>query len=412
MKSIYDIRDYGASPDPQFDSTKAIQEAIDQCNKNGGGTVLVADGTYLFYPLRLKSNVRLEIAWNATLLAGSDPEKYPLIEPNDVWDVDYALRGNRRCVIYAEGEQHIAIVGQGKIDFQGTTFVNVDEELKPFAGHWKRKSDTMIPGRGLFFVGCTDVRLEDLFLTNPAGWFTWFLNCQRVLVRGVTMRADLRMPNSDGIHFGSCDNCRVSDCDISTGDDCIIVRGMQEQFDTSIPCQNVTVTNCILQSSTSAVRIGWTHDGIQRNCTFSNLVIKESRDGFSIIVPPMRNPQPDPPRYGDFPPPKEVEPFAVENISISNIVADTHGPLLNIRLAPDAKVDYVRRIAFRGVQAVSDRPPSVVALPEQNVSDLEFTDVDIELRAIPGKDDGSNANIRFQNAQNILLNNFRIRKSC
>ena len=412
MQHIYDVRDFGAVGDGITEATQAIQTAIDTCSADGGGTVLVTCGTYLFYPLRLRSFVRLKIDWNAKMLAGTDPAKYPLFEKNPIWDVDYALRGNHRCVIYALGEQHVSICGKGTFDFQGTSFVNVDPTMKPFQGHWKRKSDTEIPGRCLFFVGCTDVSLEDVFMTNPAGWFTWFLKCERVRVTRVTLRADLCMPNSDGIHLGSCKNAVISDCDISTGDDCIIVRGMQEQFDHSVPCEDIVVTNCILQSSTAAVRIGWTHDGLQRNCTFSNLVIRESRAGLSIAVPAMRNPQPDPPRYGDFPPPKDVEPFAVENITFSNIVADTHEPLLFIKLAPDAAVNYIRHIAFRGVNAVSDVPPTVIATPEQHVSDLEFSDVNIELRPVPNKPDGSNAAMHFMHTENVQFNNFRIRKSC
>ena len=413
MSLIFDIRNYGAIGDAKTDCTAALQAAVDAASAQGGGTVLVEHGTFLFYPFRLKSNVRLEVAWDAVMLAGPDPERYFIIPKNPYWNTDLALRNNRRCVIYAEGAEHIAICGQGRFDFNGTSFVNVDPAVQEFHGHWKRKSDTLIPGRALFFVGCRDVRLEDLTLTNPAGWFTWFLDCENVLCRGLTITSSLCMPNSDGLHFGSCRNVRVSDCDIHTGDDCIIIRGMQEQFDSPKPCENVTVSNCILQSSTAAVRIGWTHDFEHRNVTFSNIIIRESRDGFSMIVPPMRFPQPDPPRYDDTPTPyPDVQPFAAENFLITNVNADTHGPILNIALDPLAPVAYVRNIALRDVNAISDVPPRVVATPDQHVSNLEFTNVTLTLRPLPGKPDGANAAMHFQNAENVILNNFRILKSC
>ena len=72
MEKVYDIRDYGAVGDGIFNCTEALQKAIDECSANGGGTVLVASGKYLFYPLRLKNDVRLEIAWDAVLLAGTN----------------------------------------------------------------------------------------------------------------------------------------------------------------------------------------------------------------------------------------------------------------------------------------------------------------------------------------------------
>ena len=72
MEKVYDIRDFGAVGDGVFNCTEALQKAIDTCSADGGGTVLVASGKYLFYPLRLKNDVRLEISWDAVLLAGTD----------------------------------------------------------------------------------------------------------------------------------------------------------------------------------------------------------------------------------------------------------------------------------------------------------------------------------------------------
>ena len=121
MSLIFDIRNYGAIGDAKTDCTAALQAAVDAASAQGGGTVLVEHGTFLFYPFRLKSNVRLEVAWDAVMLAGPDPERYFIIPKNPYWNTDLALRNNRRCVIYAEGAEHIAICGQGRFDFNGTT---------------------------------------------------------------------------------------------------------------------------------------------------------------------------------------------------------------------------------------------------------------------------------------------------
>ncbi len=412
MSKVYDIRDFGAIGDGVFECTEALQGAIDTCTENGGGTVLVASGTYLFYPVRLKSNVRLEIAWDAVLLAGTNPELYPEVQPNPYWKVGYALRNNKRYVMYGEGLSHVCICGQGRIDFQGKSFIHFDESVKPFERHWKRKHDQLIPGRSLFFVGCQDVRLEDLTLVDTAGWFTWFLDCENVQVHHVTMRSDLRMPNADGIHLGSCRNVVVSDCNLSTGDDCIIIRSMQEQFDEPKPCENVTVANCILQSSTVCIRIGWTHDYLMRNCTFSNLVFRDSATGIAITSPRIKEiDQRDPPRYPDTPKPyPEVKPFAVENMLFSNIEAQTRRFLI-IDLNDNDRVDYIRNISMRGIHAVCGLYPIIRALPEHHVSDIDFTDFVLEMRHTPEHPEYADTGLNFKYAENIFFNNFRIKKT-
>ena len=419
MSRIFDVRNYGAVGDGAVDCTAAIQQAIDECSAAGGGTVLIESGTYLFYPLRLRSNLRLEIAWDAVLLAGTDPERYPEIGENPYWNIHYALRNNRRYVFYGEGVSHVAICGEGKIDFQGKSFVHVDPAKRVHFEHWKRKHDQLIPGRSIFFVGSRDIRLEGLTLVDTAGWFTWFLDCERIRVEKVTMHSDLLMPNADGIHFGSCRDAIVSNCNLHTGDDCIVVRSMQEQFSEPKPCEHIVVTNCVLQSSTTAIRIGWTHDYLMRNCTFSNLVIKRSRLGISIVVPKLRDPldpadprpQTDPPRYPETPKPyPEVRPFAVENLTFSNIEAETVRHFLELFLAEDAAVDYVRNVAFRGVHAVSGLHPRIKAMPEQHVSDLEFTDFALEIKYDPSLEEqyklfGTGMMLRA--VKNFVFDNFR-----
>ena len=58
-KKTYNVLDYGADPTGIELSTKAIQDAIDRCNAQGGGTVIIPAGMYTTGPITLRSNVRL-----------------------------------------------------------------------------------------------------------------------------------------------------------------------------------------------------------------------------------------------------------------------------------------------------------------------------------------------------------------
>lgn len=55
----FDITKFGAIGDAKTLNTKSIQNAVDACNKNGGGTVLIPTGIFMTGTIYLKSNVNL-----------------------------------------------------------------------------------------------------------------------------------------------------------------------------------------------------------------------------------------------------------------------------------------------------------------------------------------------------------------
>lgn len=58
-KLFFNVKDFGAIGDSKILDTKSIQEAINQCSKSGGGTVIFPAGTYLSGSIELFSNITL-----------------------------------------------------------------------------------------------------------------------------------------------------------------------------------------------------------------------------------------------------------------------------------------------------------------------------------------------------------------
>ena len=297
-----DVTQRGAKAGFDFDCTPAMQRAIDECSAKGGGRVVVpSGGTYKIYTLHLKSNVELHIERGATLKAGEDSRKFPEFEPNEFWNVERSPRFNKRAMFYTVGQTNVAITGAGTIDG------NAEAYHERVDGRWRRISHTNITGRCVFFVGCRDVRLDDVLIYHPCGWSTWFLDCDRVGCKGVRVECHREFPNGDGLHFGGCRDVVVSDCIIDAQDDALIVRTHQEQMRVPRPCERMTFANCVLRSNQSAIRIGWTGDGPIRDVSFDNIVCAYSRLGVQFFLP--REPAPpaewmDPPRgRGLVPPP-------------------------------------------------------------------------------------------------------------
>ena len=70
----YNIMAYGAAADGQTNCREAIQKAIDHCNENGGGRVVVPAGKYLSGTIILKSNVDLQLENGAVLISSLNQE--------------------------------------------------------------------------------------------------------------------------------------------------------------------------------------------------------------------------------------------------------------------------------------------------------------------------------------------------
>ncbi len=381
-----DVRDYGAKADEAMDSTAAIQRAIDECSAKGGGRVMVSGGVYKTYTLNLKNNVDLHIERGATLKGGEDPYKYPEFTPNDVWNSERSPRFNKRAMFYTVGQTNVAITGAGTIDGNAELFHH-DTGKKNWTGHsWWRKSDTNITGRCVFFVGCRDVRLDDVLIYHPAGWSTWFLDCDRVGVRGVRIEADKRFPNGDGLHFGGCRDVVVSDCIVDSQDDALVIRTHQEQMKRPRPCERVVVDNCVLRSNGAyAIRIGWRGDGPIKDVSINNIVSTHSRLGVGFTVPGWGKPSAvciDPPRgRGVLPPPPEtLLPFSAENVRFSNMSIESDYFSL-VSIGENTSVAHVKDISFSHCRFKSKEAPAVKCRPGDNVRDWRLSDVVFESAA-------------------------------
>ncbi len=371
----YNIKDFGAIADGKTLNTSAIQSAIDTCYNNGGGRVLVEGGTYLFGTIIMRSNVELHIESNATLLGSSKCEDYPERENVKHVKTELLPRWKNACYIYAEESENISITGMGTIDCNGSNFVRIRTPEKD----WKyERIDANTPPRVVFFAGCRNVKIEDISMINqPAGWSYWMSDCDYVKFEGIKIIADVEFPNNDGIHINSSRNVNISNCNITCGDDCIVVRANNVSLAENKTCERVTVTNCNLTSYASGIRVGWMNDGVIKNCTFSNLVMTDTSVGIAIVMPHMKF-NPKLLYTSDI----GREATLIENISFNNIIMDnTFGPPIKIEIAnnPDTMIDDVRNIYFSEIHTKSPSGISIVGRAENNVSNIRFSNCTFEL---------------------------------
>src|SRR3954470_1561256 len=117
----YNIRDFGAKGDGKTLDTAALQSAIDACNKDQGGTVLVPAGVFVIGTVEMRSNVTLHLAAESKLLGSADGKHYHAVDAIPLHG-DTTLEDGNWALIFAVDARKFAIEGPGTIDGQGAQF--------------------------------------------------------------------------------------------------------------------------------------------------------------------------------------------------------------------------------------------------------------------------------------------------
>jgi len=363
-----DVRSFGAAGDGKTIDTLPLQRAIDACHEQGGGAVYVPAGTYLTGTLYLKSHVTLHLSAGATLMGSTRREDYnadDVFPENPVFTTENATGAH---LIIAYREQNVAIVGEGTIDGSSAAFF---EPLPPeeVTTSYRRKTRNFPirdwrPGQMVFFCLCRDVAVRDVALCNAPYWTLLFLGCERAQVRGLRIQNPPQTANGDGIDIDCCADVTVSDCLIQSGDDCITLRGNAKALgEAARPCEHVVVQNCVLSTPCNAIRIG-VGDGVVRDCSLSNIIVKDSRTGISIVS-----------AYSA----RSAHGTTLDNIHLSDFTMDTVMPI-NMLLGPHARPPAaIRNLSFSHFSVLARQGCYFGGNPGHPITDIRLHEVDLRL---------------------------------
>ena len=247
-KNVFNVLQYGAIGDGVALDTPAIQRAIDAAAQAGGGAgVLVPRGHhYLIGTLELRGNIDFHL--DGELVISTNPADY---------------RGDG--VITALNAENLHITGNGSIAGRSLSFMAAYDKTNEW---WRFKE-----WRPKLFIltGCTNLEVRDLTFGDAPFWGLHLLGCKNVLVDHVTVRNRLDVPNCDGIDPDHCQDVEIRNCDITCGDDAIVVKTTRQTNDFG-PCANIRVHDCVLQTQDSGLKIGTEttsdiHDILFERCT-------------------------------------------------------------------------------------------------------------------------------------------------
>lgn len=292
--------------------TKEIQQVIDQCSKEGGGTIYFPPGEYLTGSLMMKTNTFLHLESGATLYGSKDIN-------------DYTEEASK-SLISSNKADNFGVFGKGTIDGQGSAF-------------WKGKSRPYNrPSKLIWLKYSTNIYINDIKIINSPNWNLDISFCDGVWIDGISIISELGSPNSDGIDPVSSKNVYISNCYIETGDDAICPKSRN-----GIPTENLVVTNCILISDDAAIKLGTRSEDPIRNSVFSNIVIRNSIYGIALFAKDG----------GTF------ENVRFSNIYIETALNETEDPtkprgiypiFVDLeRRKPDSKLGAIKNISFDGI---------------------------------------------------------------
>lgn len=364
---LYNVFNFGAKGDGKTLDTRAIQLAIDRCNKEGGGTVYLHKGCFVSGTIYLKDNVNLYIEAGAVLKASDNLDNFP-VKPSKYPSYTGEFVTNK-MLIYAEEVKNISISGRGTIDGNGDYWIE---------GPYGSPSFSVRP-RIIHMRGCEDIQVRDITLYNSASWVQSYQSCKNLLIDGVSVNSrenkdiekpryiDARGRNTDGMDIIDCQKVRVSSCFIVSGDDGICLKS----FSPDEKCRDITITNCVLSTNGSGIKIGTETAGGFEDITVSNCVVYDTRaEAIALLTADGAN----------------IERVTISNISLRNIKGAAIAIRLGVRNRPytlNAKINkpLIKDIIIQNVQGTrisTDFGCSITGIPGYSVENVILKNINLE----------------------------------
>jgi polygalacturonase len=376
--SVFDPIDFGAKADGQTLDTLPIQKAIDACSARGGGQVVIPAGkTFLTGSLTLRGNIDFHLAPGSVLKGSND------------WR-NFLPAG---ALLFAKNAANLTISGQGTIDGNDIAVWQkiADEEAggnlndpkwfpEAFAGaYWpfgkKPGEPDKRPGRPMMviFVGCNHLHMQGITIRSAPSWTVHLVGCQDVAVTEIAIRNSWDIPNDDGIDIDHCQNARIANCFIDSGDDCIVIKNTPN-FESYGDCRHITVTGCTVASRSSGLKVDEIYTGAARDIVFDACTVSHSNRGLCIQSRDAGN---------------------IENVIFSNIVVETKyttqkwwgaAEPIHISAFPrtaETKLGYVRNIQFNNLICRGENGCVFQGWESNPMENVTISNMNLELTPAP-----------------------------
>lgn len=271
----YKITDYGAVNDSTILQTKLIQDVIDKASLNGGGVIVIPEGTFLSGALFFKPKTHLYVSGKGVLKGSDEIANYPIMPSRmEGQNLDYFP-----ALVNAYGVNGFTISGNGMINGNGTKF---------YKAFWDRRAENpkctnleVSRPRLVFIWKSNDVQIQDVKLVNAGFWTSHYYQCNNIKLldlRITSPHKEIKAPSTDAVDLDVCSNVLIKGCYMSVNDDAIALKGGKGPYadkdENNGPNTNIIIEDCTFGFCHSAYTNGSesinNKNVIMRNCTVND----------------------------------------------------------------------------------------------------------------------------------------------
>jgi polygalacturonase len=246
----YVITDYGVKNDSNIVQTSAIQAVIDRAAQEGGGVVVIPEGTFLTGGLFFKPGTHLHVIGR---LKGSERIiDFPIL----LTRIEGETCKYFSALVNADGLDGFTISGKGTIDGNG---------LHYWQEFWIRRKwnpqctnkDAQRP-RLTYISNSKNVTIQDVHLVNSPFWTNHVYKSDHVRYLDCYIYAPTEniwapeprrgAPSSDAIDIDACTDVLINGCFMHVNDDAVVLKGGKgtwaDKDETNGDCERILIQNC------------------------------------------------------------------------------------------------------------------------------------------------------------------------
>ncbi len=362
----YVVTENGVLNDSTMVQTAALQRVIDLAAGEGGGVIVIPQGTFLSGALYFRQGTHLHLAEGARLKGSEHIVDFPPCETR----IEGQTCTYFPALVNAHGLRGFTITGRGTIDGNGHRYW---EEF------WIRRKwnpactnkDAQRP-RLTYISDCEDVTVQDVRLVNSPFWTNHVYRSHHVRYLNLYIYAPtsgLKAPSSDAIDIDYCHDVLVRGCYMNVNDDAVVLKGGKGTWADTLPengpNERILIENCHYGRVHGCLTLG------SESLHDRNVILRHCRadDANRVLWLKMR---PDTPQHYEY-------------VEVNDVVGRT-GSFLVIRPwtqffepadRPDMPLSRCNNIVMKHIQMACRNFFDVGVSEKYALSDFTFSDIEV-----------------------------------